>query len=147
MSCESSIEDNKPGNHDRYAFEAPDGRWGYKDGKGNVVIPPTLNFAYEFKPGGIAAVVDANAQFAFIDPTGKPLARAYAFDNGPDYFQEGFARIVDANKKVGFISDRGVIPSALAPRFDAAESFCHGRAQVTVNGSAFSIDRTGARVE
>jgi hypothetical protein len=144
MNCESSVEDSKPGNHDRFAFESPDGRYGYKDGKGNVVIAPTLNFAYEFKPGGIAAVVDANAQFAFIDPTGKRIARAYAFDNGPDYFQEGFARIVDDHKKIGFMSDRGVI---IAPQFDSAESFCNGKAQVTRNNETFSIDRSGKRVD
>lgn len=147
MNCESSVEDSKPGNHDRFVFESPDGKYGYKDGKGNVVIAPTLNFAYEFKPGGIAAVVDANAQFAFIDPSGKRIARAYAFDNGPDYFQEGFARIVGDNKMIGFISDRGVIPAALTPRFDRAESFCHGKAEVMVNGQTFKIDRTGKRVD
>lgn len=145
MDCTSHTEDSKPGNHDRYGFETPDGHHGYKDSKGNVVIAPTLRFGYEFKPGGIAAVVDANAQFAFIDTNGKTLARAYAFDNGPDYFQEGFARIVDDKKRVGFISDRGAI--VVAPQFDKAESFCGGKAKVMDHGNVFFIDRTGARTD
>lgn len=145
--CTSHTEDSQPGNHDRFVFEGADGRYGYKDGKGNVVITPTLNFAYEFKPTGIAAVVDANAKFAFIDPSGNRIARAYAYDNGPDYFQEGFARIVDDKKLVGFMSDRGVIPARLAPRFDKAESFCGGKAKVMEHGKVFFIDRAGAPTE
>jgi hypothetical protein len=147
MDCSAHTEDAKPGNHDRFAFEGADGRYGYKDSKGNVVITPTLRFGYEFKPGGIAAVVDANAQFAFIDASGKRIARAYAFDNGPDYFQEGFARIVDEKNRIGFISDRGVIPARLAPRFDKAESFCGGKAKVMERGTVFFVDRTGAQTE
>ena len=147
MDCSGHTEDAKPGNHDRFAFESPDGHYGYKDSKGNVVITPTLRFGYEFKPGGIAAVVDANSQFAFIDPSGKRIARAYAFDNGPDYFQEGFARIVDEKNRIGFISDRGVIPARLAPRFDKAESFCGGKAKVMERGTVFFVDRTGAQTE
>ena len=147
MDCSSHTEDSKPGNHDRYAFEGPDGRYGYKDSKGNVVIAPTLRFGYEFKPGGIAAVVDANAELAFIDTNGKRVARAYAFDNGPDYFQEGFARIVGEKRRVGFISDRGVIPARLAPRFDKAESFCGGKAKVMEGGNVYFVDRTGAQTE
>ena len=147
MNCEGTTEDAEPGNHDRYAFETPDGLHGYKDGKGNVVIAPTLRFAYEFKPGGIAAVVDANGRFHFIDLSGKPLARAFAFDNGPDYFQEGFARIVGPDGTIGFISDRGVIPAGLAPRFERAQSFCHGKATVIEHGVEHEIDRTGTAVK
>lgn len=147
MDCSGKIEDSKPGNHDRFAFEAADGRYGYKDSKGNVVITPTLRFGYEFKPTGIAAVVDGNAQFAFIDASGKQIARAFAYDNGPDYFQEGFARIVDDKKLIGFMSDRGVTPARLAPRFDKADSFCGGKAKVMERGTVFFIDRTGERTD
>ena len=93
--CMSSVESAKPGNHDRFAFQGADELYGYKNGKGQVVIAPRLRYAYEFKPGGIAAAVDNDASFVFIDTSGKVIARAYAFDNGPDYFQEGLARIVD----------------------------------------------------
>lgn len=48
MDCSSHTEDSQPGNHDRFAFEGADGRYGYEDSKGNVVITPALRFAYEF---------------------------------------------------------------------------------------------------
>ncbi|NVB85693.1 MAG: hypothetical protein HOV81_45435, partial [Kofleriaceae bacterium] len=36
--CTSGVEDAKPGNADRFAFETDDGMHGYKNGKGDVVI-------------------------------------------------------------------------------------------------------------
>ena len=140
--CASSVEDSKPGHHDRYAFETPDGLRGYKDGKGTVVIAPRLRFGYEFKPGGIAAAVDHDGSLVYIDTAGKVIARAYAFDNGPDYFQEGHARIVDGRNKIGFINERGEI--TMAPRFDEAESFCHGKAAVREGTRRFFINKRGA---
>ena len=140
-SCSSSIEDAKPGNADRFAFETDDGMHGYKNGTGEVVIPPTLRFAYEFRPTGIAAIVANDGHFAFIDASGKELARAYAFDNGPDYFQEGHARIVDSAGKIGFIAQSGRI--AIAPVFERADGFCHGAAHVTRDGRTYYIDKHG----
>jgi hypothetical protein len=139
--CESSIEDAKPGNHDRYGFEAPDGSHGYKDGKGAVVIAPRLRFGYELKSGGIAAAVDSDGSLVYIDTSRRVIARAYAFDNGPDYFQEGHARVSDARKKIGFINDRGEV--TIAPRFDEAESFCGGKAHVREGTRRFYIDKRG----
>lgn len=142
QDCASSIEDAKPGNHDRYAFETNDGSWGYRDGNGAIAIAPRLRFAYEFKPTGIAAAVDHDGTFVFIDTAGRVIARAYAFDNGPDYFQEGHARIVGANGKIGFIDEQGTI--TIAPRFDEAAGFCHGVAEVSEGGQHFYVDPRGA---
>jgi hypothetical protein len=147
MDCTSTTEDAAPGNHDRFLFESQDGGFGYKDRDGKVVILPTFTAGYEFKAGGIAAVIDGNGRFAFIAPSGRILARAFAFDNGPDYFQEGFARIVDDTGKIGFISDRGVIPDGLRPHFTKAESFCNGMVKVEQDGNTVFVDRTGATVD
>lgn len=143
--CTARIEHWKPGNRDRYAFEdRKTGKRGFKDKRGKVVIPARFNFAYEFSPAGIAAAVD-NGAFVFIDPTGAVIARAYAFDNGPDYFQEGFARIVDGQHKIGYMTEAGVI--AIPPRFDAAAGFCHGKAEVDLAGESFYIDTKGSKTE
>jgi hypothetical protein len=135
----------KPGNHDRFAFADPaSGKYGYRDRAGKVAIAPTFLHAYEFSPHGVAGVVAetrSGSPFQFIDPTGKVLARAYAYDNGPDYWQEGMARIVDDAKRVGFISERGTI--AIAPKFLAAAAFCHGKAEVELEGETFFIDKQG----
>ncbi|HEY4181236.1 MAG TPA: hypothetical protein VGM90_30535 [Kofleriaceae bacterium] len=145
--CGGEIEDQQPGNVDRYGFDAGEGHWGYKDGAGTIVIAPTLRWGYEFKKTGIAAAIDLDGTLVFIDKTGKRLARAYAFDNGPDYFSEGFARIVGPDKKIGFISDRGVVPAGLAPQFDRAETFCHGKTQVVIGDKLYEIDRAGVKKE
>ena len=149
-ACGAEVEDSPPGNHDRYAFEDPNGTYGYKDGKGNVVIPPQYATGYEFGAGGIAAAVIAPTgdgvapRLGFIDHDGRWLADAFVFDNGPDYFQEGLARIVDATGKVGFIARDGTI--VIAPTFAGADSFCHGVAAVHDATSTWDIDRTGAAV-
>lgn len=148
-SCDAQLEDAAPGNHDRFSFEEG-GLEGFKDGAGKVVIAPRFAHVYEFGAGGIAAViegpagVDAPVRLGFIATDGRWLARAYAYDNGPDYFQEGLARIVDDNGKVGFIAHDGTI--VIAPTFDGAGSFCHGVTTVHVGGEAWDIDRSGAAV-
>ena len=67
---------------------------------------------------------------AFIDTSGRVLARALLEDNGPDYFVGGFARIVSGDK-VGFLDERGAI--VVPPRFDSAAPFC-GVLAVVCNG-------------
>lgn len=148
--CGGQIEDSQPGNHDRFAFTEGDGEiYGYKDGTGAVVIPPRFGYAYEFGSGGIAAAVErpttegGTARFVFIDTSGTELAVAYVFDNGPDYFQEGFARIV-ADGKVGFLDRTGAI--VIAPQFAGAMSFCRGQATVHDGTSAWEIDRAGQAI-
>lgn len=143
--CASRVEDWTPGNHDRFVFVDPFTQgYGFKNGAGAIVIAPRLRFAYEFGPGGVAAAVDETTRFVFLDTKGRVIARAFAFDNGPDYFQEGVARIVDDRGKIGFVTDRGEI--AIPPTYDAAEGFCHGVAEVTVGGAMFVVDRRGRRV-
>jgi hypothetical protein len=143
--CGSEIEDHPPGNHDRFKFEDPaTGLFGFKNAAGVVVIQPTYHAVYEFGPGGVSAAIDGKTPFVYLAPSGAVLAKAYAFDNGPDYFQEGMARIVDPAGKIGFIDNRGTI--VIPPRFDEASGFCHGRAEVVEAGVTHVIDRTGARL-
>jgi len=144
--CAAVLEDAPPGSHDRYAFEDADGRYGYRDGRGAIVIPARFGFAYQFGRGGIAAAVEAPttadgvARFVFIATDGAVLAQAYAFDNGPDYFQEGLARIVDGGR-VGFLDRGGAV--VIAPQFVGATGFCHGVATVNDGREQWDIDRSG----
>ncbi|MDB4908433.1 MAG: Leptospira repeat protein [Gemmatimonadetes bacterium] len=119
------------------------GMKGYRNARGAVVIPARYVAAYEFGSGGVAAVIDGTTPFAFIDSSGRVIARAYAMDNGPDYFQENRARIL-AGDRVGYIDPRGRI--VIAPRFERALSFCHGTAEVWEHGTRFSIDSLGTRL-
>lgn len=146
-SCDSQLEDAGPGHHGRHRFEGADERIGFRDDAGQVVIPPRFLHAYEFGPGGIAAVIEPaegeGVRMGFIDVDGRWLADAYRFDNGPDYFQEGLARIV-AGGKVGYIARDGTI--VIEPRFAGATSFCHGIATVHDGAQEWEIDRSGAAV-
>lgn len=145
-NCEARASGFDPGNHDRFSFEDPiTHQYGFKDGKGNVVLPAIYPSVSEFSPDGVAGVVSpkpgAPSPFLFIAPSGKPLARAYAFDNGPDYFQEGYARIVDEASRIGYLDERGAI--AIPPKFTAATAFCHGKAHVELGLDRYWIDRQG----
>lgn len=142
--CIPRTEDWPPGNHDRHLFEdSITNLKGYKNGAGEIVIAAKYAAAYEFGPGAIAAAVDGTTPFIFIDPNGQVIAQAYAVDNGPDYFQEGLARIV-ANTRIGFMTDRGKL--TIPPQFDRAESFCHGKAEVEIAGEKYTIDKQGNRM-
>ena len=156
-ACTPQMFDHAPGNHDRYAFQQEtDDRYGYRDGAGKVVVPPRFFFAYEFSPEGIAAAIgEAGPQY--IKPDGQIVAQAFVSDNGPDYFTEGRARVVEAGK-VGFIDQEGQV--VVEPRFDHATAFCHARSVVCsgcseqaegehrrfVGGHWGLIDRSGREV-
>src|SRR5688500_106020 len=73
--CTAKVESAMPGTHDRYAFEGADGLYGYKSRQGAVASAPRLRYAYEFSPSGIAAAVDHDGTFVFIDTSGKVIAR------------------------------------------------------------------------
>lgn len=79
-----------------------DGLFGYISQNGKIVIPPRFRIAYPFYPEGSAAIVDSNGMGHYIDRQGNLRFRAYAFDNGPDPFFDGFARYVHQGK-IGFI--------------------------------------------
>jgi hypothetical protein len=96
--------------------------WGYKDKRGKTVIKPRFLQAYGFYPEGCAGVMDS-AGFAFIDRKGEVRYRAYAFDNGPDYFFDGLARYVE-NGKVGYIDKR--LRVRIPAQFDDAYPFHFG---------------------
>ncbi len=106
-------------------FEAQ-GKWGYRDAKGKVVIPARYEAAQPFLPEGIAAVADKNG-WAYIDAQGRVVIRPFLFDNGPDYFREGLARFVTGGE-FGFFDRRGkvIIPA----RFSFALPFSEGLAAV-----------------
>ncbi len=144
-ACEARM-DTPDGLHDRFMFtdEATE-KAGYKDKAGTLVIPAIYHAVYPFSPGGVAAVIDGTTPFVFIDVTGKLIAKAYAFDNGPDYYQEGFARVVGTDGRIGYISETtGKI--SIAAQFETAMPFCEGKAEVKAGGQTYSIDTLGKRV-
>ncbi len=125
-ACDPVLIGGGAGHPDLVSFESKDGKYGFKNAAGEVVIEPSFMFAFGFSAKGLGAVADEDG-FAFIDARGTVLARAFAFDNGPDYFVADRARIIDGDK-VGFIDELGAI--VVEPTYDAAGSFCKGMAPV-----------------
>ncbi|MBK6608513.1 MAG: WG repeat-containing protein [Leptospiraceae bacterium] len=103
------------------------GLFGFKDKKGKVIIKPQYEMANSFSESGIAAVV-VDGKWHFINLKGEKLARAFNFDNGPDYFNSGLARILDSKGKFGYMDEKGKI--VIKPRFDFASPFERSIARV-----------------
>ncbi len=130
---------------DLVAFQDPKTElWGYKTAAGKVVIPARYREATAFDGRGAAAVTVATSKghpFRFIDPAGAELGTAFLFDNGPDYWSDGFVRIVDAQGRFGFVDLDGKV--AIKPQYAFAYPFCHGVAKVAIGNKPGYIDATG----
>ncbi|RMF84661.1 MAG: WG repeat-containing protein [Nitrospinota bacterium] len=110
-----------------------DGKWGCKDEKGHVVIPPEFRIdgeviRCEFSPEGVALMADKKG-LIYVDRQGKRLFRPFIFDNWVDDFREGLARFVQ-NGKIGFYDRHYRI--VIEARFDFVEPFHHGQARFCV---------------
>ncbi len=140
-------------------------RFGFKDARGQVVLPAKYELVQEFTAGGLACVVEGGA-WVCIDGNGKPLVRPFIVDNGPDGFSEGLARFVDegnsgpdgSSGKLGFFDETGA--RTISARFVFVTPFASGRAAFCVDckrqceaehcsvvgGKWGLIDRTGTEV-
>jgi hypothetical protein len=124
-----------------FRFER-DGKVGFIDATGKVVIEPTLPGDIEnaFHDGLLSL---SNGKGPFIDSTGKELVRA-EFDTVLN-FHGGFAPAI-ANGLYGFIGRSGAW--AITPRFPSypeglVASFSEGLAMVETHGNVGFIDRSG----
>lgn len=97
-------------------------KWGFKDEKGTVMIKTQFIIAHNFLSTGIVAVVDSIG-WAYINTEGNVVIRPFIYDNGPDYFSEGFARFT-SDDKFGFFDETGQI--IIEPQFDFVFPFSEG---------------------
>ena len=88
-------------------------RWGYINGKGEIVIPPRFGDAGEFSANGLARV-KVGEKYGFINKKGEEVIPP-RFDETYGFSANGLAP-VKVGRKWGFINEKGeeVIP----PRFD-----------------------------
>ena len=128
------------------AYVSKDGKCGYIDGSGQMVIPASFDDAYEFSEG-LAAVGfgDWNTcKYGFIDQAGQMVIQPVYDDVNFTGFSEGLAA-VKKGELWGFIDKTGkeVIP----PAYDYVYSFSEGLAMVRVgdyeNEKCGFIDKTG----
>ncbi|NBC09631.1 MAG: hypothetical protein GVY26_20760 [Bacteroidetes bacterium] len=138
-----------------YAFGKP---FVFMDQSGQVVIPAkAYDVTFTDTLRTFATVVDSAGQMIGVDRSGQRLFEVFAYDNGPDYVEEGLFRVL-RDGKIGYAIRLGevVIPC----QFECAYPFKGGRAKVadtctTVQEGGHSqweseawyyIDQTGKRL-
>ncbi len=116
-----------------------DGKWGFIDVDGKIVIPAKYKDAHDFSEGLAAVEFGENKnQWGFIDKTGKIVVQPQFEDSW--YFNDGLAAI-EKDQKYGFIDKQGKI--IIEPKFDWTYSFSENLAAVRVDGKWGFIDKTG----
>ncbi len=120
-----------------------DGRWGYKNTSGQVVIQPRFSAALEFVGEAALAAVSTSgeARFGLIDRRGNWILDPVWEDAAQ--FSEGFAAVKEGGLW-GFSDSGGGY--AAEPEYDAAGDFHEARARVLLNGKWGYIDDSGEMV-
>lgn len=127
------------------------GKWGYADKDGKIVIKPQFTRAHRFSEGlalvwtgGIPLtdpVVTSFVKMGYIDGAGHWVIRSryeyYFYDD----FSEGLAPFRQQFSKWGYIDVSAKV--AIKPRFDWAGGFSNGIAPVLLDSKCAHVDRTG----
>jgi len=137
-----------------------DGRYGYVDTNGRMVIKPVFDEAFDFHDGLAGVLMGGQkklgrdgyvfylgGKFGYIDKTGKlaiPLAK---YEFGRD-FSEGLAEVLEKGCDRNHNNCSGIIDTSgnlvVKPQFSSVTKFQGGRAVVELpNGKQGMIDRTG----
>lgn len=122
-------------------FYMEDGKFGYKDTTGKVIIAPSFTFAFDFSEGLAVAGKGENklsSKYGFINTKGEwVIPPSY---NAADEFSEGLAR-VQINGKWGYIDKTGKI--IITPQFQLCYEFKNGYAMAQIKNKFGLIDKTG----
>jgi hypothetical protein len=131
------------------------GRWGYADKDGKVVIKPQFSRADKFSEGlalvwtgGIPLtdpVVTSFVKMGYINRAGRWVIHSrlqyYFFDD----FSNGLVPFRQQSSKWGYMDQMG--GTVIRPRFDWAGSFSEGIAPVLLDGKCARIDKTGRVID
>ncbi len=132
-----------------------DGKWGYADGAGRIVIKPQFSRAGRFSEGlalvwsGGAPLTDpvitSFVKMGYINATGHWVIHSrfeyYFFDD----FSEGVVPFRRQSSKWGYMDRMGKI--VIRPRFDWAGSFSGGIAPAFLDSKCAHIDKTGTVID
>jgi len=109
------------------------GLYGYRDYKGNIIIPARFKDAREYLDTGIAAVTDGY-YWSYINYYGWDLLSPFIENNSPDEFREGLARYKNNYDHLGFMNRSGEV--VIEARYDHAMPFSEGLAAVCTESTA-----------
>jgi hypothetical protein len=108
------------------AFKWINGKFGYMDESGTVVITPQFDGASNFSDG--LALVNISGKSNYIDKSGKVVISSLVF-SGAAKFCEGLA-VVWNDLKYGYIDKTGRL--AIDLQFDFAGHFSEGLARINI---------------
>jgi len=132
-------------------FKFDNGKYGYKDEKGNIVVRPIYSEASAFSEGLAAVSLEKGGivRWGFIDGKGKVVipfkwgGNAGDFHDGLAVVTEGF--YLDKPTLWGAIDKTGKLVIPLA--YTYLSDFKNGKADAELNGKKFFIDKTGKEVK
>lgn len=116
--------------------------WGFRDAKGNMVIPAKYVDVQDFCNGLAAVCMDVSGvrKWGYIDTKGNMVIEP-KFTIMPSKFDKcGLAMVADKEKKLMFINKQGQVVSE---KYENITAFCNGRALWTVpeeNGRVLLCD-------
>ncbi|WP_372637858.1 WG repeat-containing protein [Cohnella sp.] len=147
ISCsgETVLETNilNVGNfNDGRALFQTNGKFGYLDMQGNVVIPPRFEYAYDFSEGYAAVAVSEGSAggIAFIDVHGEFIHKRVYVD--AMHFRDGIVSVKHhSSGKYGCINATGEY--VIDPISDRYICFSEGLASIEVNGKIGYINHQG----
>ena len=127
------------------------GKWGYADKDGKMVIEPQFTLAHRFSEGlalvwagGVPLtdpVVKSFVKMGYIDATGHWVIHSsykyYFYDD----FSEGLTPFRQQSSRWGYMDRVGKI--VVRTRFDWAGSFSNGIAPVLLDSKCAHVDKTG----
>ena len=129
---EPKVEENP----DELRCDYENGKYGFKDNKGNVVIPHQFHFAHDFSDG-MAIVVNEIGEVGYINTKGE-LAIPYQYDtmaeSDGNNFHEGLCAVVvdGSHEWVSYIDKTGKL--AFEGVFSYGGDFSEGLAAVSTTG-------------
>jgi len=117
------------------------GKWGYINANGDVVIEPQFDSVGEFHEG--LAVANLNGKRGYINEARLFVIQAPASLILAGGFSEGLAPVIEGGKH-GYIDRSGNM--VIAPQYDFAGEFSLGIARIRTDDKFGFIDRHGALV-
>lgn len=115
--------------------------YGYVNAKGDTVIDCKYPLSYTDTIERIGFVINKKGKIECFNNKGKFLFYVFNFDNGPDYIEEGYFRILDHNGLFGFADSLGNV--VIKPQYKFAYPFKGGKAEVTYKGKMVPASPNG----
>lgn len=114
-------------------------KWGFKDEKGKIIIPPKYDYVGDFSEG--LAWVNLNQKYGFIDKLGRTII-ILQYDIARN-FHDGVA-MVGKVEKYGFIDKKG--KEVVSIKYERAQDFSENLAAVKFNNKWGYIDKVGNEI-